>query len=212
MKNDLTELVFILDKSGSMSGLEGDTVGGFNSMIECQKKEAGSALVTTVLFSNESETVHDRVDIQKVEKLTERDYRVGGCTALLDAIGFAVKHVSDVHRYIRPEDIPAKTMFVITTDGMENASRVYSADKVKRLIEEEKQQGWEFLFLGANIDAVTTAKRFGIDEDRAVTYRADSAGTRLNYTAVCEAVASVRGGRKLSRAWKESIEEDMRSR
>ncbi|MBQ2231261.1 MAG: VWA domain-containing protein [Oscillospiraceae bacterium] len=212
MKNDLTELVFILDKSGSMSGLEGDTVGGFNSMIERQKKEAGCALVTTVLFSNESETVHDRVNIQKIEKLTERDYRVGGCTALLDAIGFAVKHVSDVHRYIRPEDVPAKTMFVITTDGMENASRVYSADKVKKLIEEKKQQGWEFLFLGANIDAVTTAKRFGIDEDRAVTYRADSAGTRLNYAAVGEAVASVRGGRKLSRAWKECIEEDMRSR
>ena len=212
MKNDLTELVFILDKSGSMSGLEGDTVGGFNSMIERQKKEAGSALVTTVLFSNESVTVHDRVDVREIEKLTEKDYRVGGCTALLDAIGEAVRHVSDVHRYIRPEDIPAKTMFVITTDGMENASRVYSADKVKKLIEEKKQQGWEFLFLGANIDAVTTAKRFGIDEDRAVTYRADSVGTRLNYAAVGEAVASVRGGRKLSRAWKECIEEDMRSR
>ena len=212
MKNDLTELVFILDKSGSMSGLEGDTVGGFNSMIERQKKEAGSALVTTVLFSNESVTVHDRVDVREIEKLTEKDYRVGGCTALLDAIGEAVRHVSDVHRYIRPEDIPAKTIFVITTDGMENASRVYSADKVKKLIEEKKQQGWEFLFLGANIDAVTTAKRFGIDEDRAVTYRADSVGTRLNYAAVGEAVASVRGGRKLSRAWKECIEEDMRSR
>ncbi|MBQ2602398.1 MAG: VWA domain-containing protein [Oscillospiraceae bacterium] len=212
MKNDLTELVFILDKSGSMSGLEGDTVGGFNSMIERQKKEAGSALVTTVLFSNESVTVHDRVDVREIEKLTEKDYRVGGCTALLDAIGEAVRHVSDVHRYIRPEDIPAKTMFVITTDGMENASRVYSADKVKKLIEEKKQQGWEFLFLGANIDAVTTAKRFGIDEDRAVTYRADSVGTRLNYAAVGEAVASVRGGRKLSRAWKESIERDMASR
>ncbi len=212
MKNDLTELVFILDKSGSMSGLEGDTVGGFNSMIERQKKESGSALVTTVLFSNESVTVHDRVDVREIEKLTEKDYRVGGCTALLDAIGEAVRHVSDVHRYIRPEDIPAKTMFVITTDGMENASRVYSADKVKKLIEEKKQQGWEFLFLGANIDAVTTAKRFGIDEDRAVTYRADSVGTRLNYAAVGEAVASVRGGRKLSRAWKESIERDMASR
>ncbi|MBQ2191024.1 MAG: VWA domain-containing protein [Clostridia bacterium] len=212
MKNDLTELVFILDKSGSMSGLEGDTVGGFNSMIERQKKEAGSALVTTVLFSNESVTVHDRVDVREIEKLTEKDYRVGGCTALLDAIGEAVRHVSDVHRYIRPEDIPAKTMFVITTDGMENASRVYSADKVKKLIEEKKQQGWEFLFLGANIDAVTTAKRFGIDEDRAVTYRADSVGTRLNYAAVGEAVASVRGGRKLSRAWKESIERDIASR
>ena len=212
MKNDLTELVFILDKSGSMSGLEGDTVGGFNSMIERQKKESGSALVTTVLFSNESVTVHDRVDVREIEKLTEKDYRVGGCTALLDAIGEAVRHVSDVHRYIRPEDIPVKTMFVITTDGMENASRVYSADKVKKLIEEKKQQGWEFLFLGANIDAVTTAKRFGIDEDRAVTYRADSVGTRLNYAAVGEAVASVRGGRKLSRAWKESIERDMASR
>ncbi|MBQ5567762.1 MAG: VWA domain-containing protein, partial [Oscillospiraceae bacterium] len=187
MKNDLTELVFILDKSGSMSGLEGDTVGGFNSMIERQKKEAGSALVTTVLFSNESVTVHDRVDVREIEKLTEKDYRVGGCTALLDAIGEAVRHVSDVHRYIRPEDIPAKTMFVITTDGMENASRAYTYDEVQRMVKHEQEKyGWEFLFLGANMDAISAARSFGIRADRAVRYRSDSAGTELNYQVVSE--------------------------
>ena len=208
MKNDLTELVFILDKSGSMSGLEGDTIGGFNSMIERQKKEAGCALVTTVLFSNESETVHDRVNIQKIEKLTERDYRVGGCTALLDAIGFAVKHVSDVHRYIRPEDVPAKTMFVITTDGMENASRVYSADKVKKLIEEKKQQGWEFLFLGANIDAIRTADRLGIFADHASNFVPDSRGVKRSYRSMSRAVSDARCGKHFSADWKLEVESD----
>ncbi len=212
MKNDLSEMVFILDRSGSMSGLEADTVGGFNSMIERQKKEEGSAVVTTVLFSNEASTLHDRLDVQKIAKLTERDYCVGGCTALLDAIGETVTRISDIHRYIRPEDVPGKTVFVITTDGMENASRKFTADKVRSMIEEKKKLGWEFLFLGANIDAVTTAKSFGIDEDRAVTYRADPIGTRLNFTAVSEAVGKMRCGKKVTGSWKAAIEEDMAKR
>lgn len=213
MKKNLTELVFILDRSGSMRGLEKDTIGGFNSMIEKQKREAGEALVSTVLFDNECTVVHDRVDIRRIAPLTERDYYVRGCTALLDAIGGAIHHIGNVHKYARPEDVPEHTMFVITTDGMENASRRYTIDRVRAMIRHEKEKyGWEFLFLGANIDAVGTAGRFGIDADRAVNYHADSQGTRLNYEVVAEAIAEVRANRPLPDTWKLRIDEDYQSR
>ena len=213
MKNDLTELVFILDRSGSMQGLEKDTIGGFNSMIERQKYAEGSAFISTVLFDHESVVLHDRVPLDKVAPMTEKDYTVRGCTALLDAIGSTVQHIGNIHKYARPEDVPAHTLFVITTDGMENASRRYSSDEVKKMIERQKEKyGWEFLFLGANIDAVETAKHFGISEDRAVNFRCDAAGTKVNYETVAEAAVAVRSGRALSRKWKQKIEEDYQSR
>ncbi len=215
MKKNLTELVFILDRSGSMAGLEADTIGGFNAMIEKQKKAGGEAYVSTVLFSSESTVIHDRLDVQKVPPMTDRDYNVGGCTALVDAIGKAIHHIGNVHKYARAEDVPEKTVFVITTDGMENASHQYTADEVRRKIERQKEKyGWEFLFLGANIDAVETAARYGIAQDRAVTYRSDSAGTRLNYQVVGDAVAHMRESfdKELAPGWKEAIEEDVRSR
>ncbi|MBR5948044.1 MAG: hypothetical protein IKZ82_05280 [Clostridia bacterium] len=208
MKKNLTEIVFILDRSGSMSGLEADTIGGFNSMIAKQSKEEGEAIVSTVLFDGVSEVLHDRVPLDKIEKMTEKDYFVRGCTALLDAIGGAVHHISNVHKYAREEDVPEHTMFIITTDGMENASREYSSDKVKKLIEEKKEKGWEFIFLGANIDAIETAKHFGIAEDRAVNYCCDSAGTALNFSVMSEAISTVRKSKSLGRAWKASIEAD----
>ena len=168
MRKNLTEIVFILDRSGSMSGLERDTIGGFNSMIEQQKKAEGEALISTVLFDNVSEVLHDRVNVKDIRPMTDRDYTVRGCTALLDAIGGAFHHIGNVHKYARPEDVPEHTMFVITTDGMENASRRYDSEKVKQMIERQKEKyGWEFLFLGANIDAVETASQFGIGADRA---------------------------------------------
>ena len=213
MRKNLTEMVFILDKSGSMSGLEKDTIGGFNSMIERQKKEEGEAFVSTVLFANESTVIHDRVDLRKIEPLTERQYYVGGCTALIDAIGQAIHHIGNVHKYAREEDVPEHTIFVITTDGMENASHRYTSEEVKRMVNRQKEKyGWEFLFLGANIDAVETAARFGISEDRAVDYHCDAEGTRLNYATVSEAVRTVRAGGALSRSWKKDIEEDYKSR
>ena len=213
MKKNLTEMVFILDRSGSMAGLEEDTIGGFNSMIERQKKEPGDALVSTVLFANESTVIHDRVDIRKVEPMTERQYCVGGCTALIDAIGQAIHHIGNVHKYAREEDVPENTIFVITTDGMENASHRYSSDEVKRMVNRQKEKyGWEFLFLGANIDAVETAARFGISEDRAVRYHNDARGQQLNYESVSEAVRCVRSCAPLGRAWKDKIERDFSSR
>ena len=213
MKKNLTEMVFILDKSGSMSGLEADTIGGFNSMIERQRKEPGEALVSTVLFANESTVIHDRVDIRKVEPMTDRQYSVGGCTALIDAIGQAIHHIGNVHKYAREEDVPEHTIFVITTDGMENASHRYSSDEVKRMVNRQKEKyGWEFLFLGANIDAVETAARFGISEDRAVRYHNDARGQQLNYESVSEAVRCVRSCAPLGRAWKDKIERDFSSR
>ena len=213
MKKNLTEIVFILDRSGSMSGLEGDTIGGFNAMIEKQKKEPGEALISTVLFDNASEVIHDRVPVQQVAPMTEREYSVRGCTALLDAIGGAIHHIGNVHKYARDEDVPEHTLFVITTDGMENASRSYGSDKVKAMIEHQKEKyGWEFLFLGANIDAVETAQHFGIGADRAVNYHADHEGTQLNYDVLSDAVSSVRCGAALEENWKERIDKDFKSR
>ena len=213
MKKDLTELVFILDKSGSMAGLEADTIGGFNGMIERQKKQEGQAFVSTVLFSDESTVIYDRVDLRKIEPMTDKQYYVGGCTALIDAIGGAIHHIGNVHKYAREEDRPEHTVFVITTDGMENASRRYSAAQVKDMVKRQKEKyGWEFLFLGANIDAVDKASRFGIGRDRAVTFLNDSRGQALNYREVSKAVASVRRNMPLSDDWKDLIEEDFAAR
>lgn len=209
MKKNLTEIVFILDRSGSMSGLESDTIGGFNSLIEKQKKEEGEALVSTILFSGASAVIHDRVPIQEVPPMTEKDYIVGGCTALLDAIGGAIHHIGNIHKYARSEDVPQHTLFVITTDGMENASRLYDSREIKDMIQRQKKQhGWEFLFLGANIDAVTTADRLGIAKSRAVTYRSDRLGTLLNFSVLDGAVSSVRRSEELSEDWKLRIEQD----
>ena len=208
-KNNITELVFILDRSGSMAGLEADTIGGFNALIEKQKKQKGTCYVTTVLFDSVSETIHDRVKLEEVPPMTDRDYSVRGCTALLDAIGGTIRHIADIHRYARPEDVPEHTLFVITTDGMENASRVYNVDRVKRMIEHEKEKyGWEFLFIGANIDAVTTASRFGIGADRAVDYLADSQGTGVLYDTVAAAVGKVRRDAPLDAGWSGAIKAD----
>lgn len=212
-KNNITEIVFILDRSGSMAGLEKDTIGGFNAMIEKQKKLDGTAYVSTVLFDHESIVLHDRLPLEEVEPMTEDDYSVRGCTALLDAIGGSIKHIGNIHKYAREEDVPGHTMFVITTDGLENASRRYNSSDIKRLIEQKKEQyGWEFLFIGANIDAVETAHTYGIAPDRAVDYTADSQGTGVVYEAVCDAVSSVRGGKKLCPSWSRKIKEDHKSR
>lgn len=209
----MTELVFILDRSGSMSGLEKDTIGGFNSMIEKQKREDGQALVSTVLFDNESVVIHDRLPLDRVPPMTEREYCTRGCTALLDAVGGAIRHIGNIHKYARREDVPEKTLFIITTDGYENASKRYDYEKVRRMIQHEKEKyGWEFLFLGANIDAAAEAKRFGISADRAVNYKCDEAGTALNYEVISDAVCSVRASRPLEADWKARIDEDVRKR
>ena len=209
----MTELVFILDRSGSMSGLERDTIGGFNSMIEKQKKEAGEAVVSTVLFDNESVVIHDRLPLSKVPPMTEEEYFTRGCTALLDALGGAIHHIGNVHKYARKEDVPEKTMFIITTDGYENASRRYDYHKVRKMIERQKEKyGWEFLFLGANIDAAAEAKRFGISADRAVNYKCDEEGTALNYEVIGDAVRAVRACKPLSANWKKRIDEDVQAR
>ena len=214
MRKNWTEIVFILDRSGSMAGLEGDTIGGFNSMIEKQKQESGDALVSTVLFDNETEVIHDRVDIQKIKAMTGHEYYVRGCTALLDAVGGAIHHIGNVHKYARAEDRPEKTLFVITTDGMENASRKYSYDRLKAMIERQKEKyGWEFLFLGANIDAAKEAARFGIGADRAANYHADSEGTNVIYETVSEAITQVRCcAAPLSADWKQRVDEDYKKR
>jgi len=213
MKRDLTELVFILDRSGSMSGLEADTIGGFNSMLEKQKREEGEALVTTIFFDSDSQVLHDRVPVRDVRPLTGEDYTVGGCTALLDAVGSAIRHIGGIHKYARREDVPKHTLFVITTDGMENASRHYSMDRVKAMIEKKKEKySWDFLFLGANIDAVETAGRFGIGADRAVNYVSDSEGTQLNYEVLSDTITQVRCGAPMGAQWKERIDRDFMGR
>lgn len=214
MKKNLTELVFILDRSGSMAGLEADTIGGFNAMTQKQRKEPGEALVSTVLFDNETQVIHDRVPLEKVPALTQKEYYVRGCTALLDAVGGAIHHIGNVHKYAREEDRPEKTLFVITTDGIENASRRYTYDKVKAMIEHQREKyGWEFLFLGANIDAAREAARFGIRADRAANYHADHIGTEVIYEAVSEAVCQVRScAAPLSADWKRKIDADYKGR
>ena len=213
MKKNLTELVFILDRSGSMAGLEGDTIGGFNAMLQKQRGEPGEALISTVLFDNKTEVIHDRVPLDRVSALTEKEYFVRGCTALLDAVGGAIHHIGNVHKYAREEDRPEKTLFVITTDGMENASRRYTYDKVRVMIERQREKyGWEFLFLGANIDAAREAARFGIRSDCAADYHADSVGTEVVYEAVSEAVCQVRRSAPLAADWKQNIDADFNGR
>lgn len=211
MKN-LTELVFILDRSGSMHGLETDTIGGFNSMIENQKDNYGDVLVSTVLFNDKSIVVHDRKSIKDIAPMTRQDYAPCGSTALLDAIGCAIHHIGNIHKYARKDDIPDKTLFVITTDGMENSSHLFDADKIKYMINRQKEKyGWEFIFLGANIDAVGTAKNFGISEDRAVNYHSDPVGTRLNYEVISETISAFRADR-IDDNWKERITKDFKGR
>ncbi len=212
-QNNITELVFILDRSGSMAGLESDTIGGFNAMIEKQKKQDSPCYVSTLLFDDVSEVLHDRIKLNDVPKMTEQDYTVRGCTALIDAIGDAIRHIGNIHKYARPQDVPAHTMFVITTDGQENASHRYDATTVKKMIEQQKEKyGWEFLFIGANIDAVETAARYGIDRERAVNYHADGRGTRILYDSVAEAVCDIRANEPLGSDWKKQLDRDFKSR
>lgn len=204
---NLTEMVFILDRSGSMSGLESDTIGGYNSLLEKQRKEVGTATVTTVLFDDQYEMIHDHVAIGKVKDITNKEYFARGMTGLLDAVGKTINHVGNRHKNALDSEVPGKTMVVIITDGYENASREFALPQVKQMIERQKEKyGWEFLFLGANIDAVTTAAGFGISADRAVTYEADSVGTRMNFDAVSEVVDCVRQSAPIARNWKENIE------
>ena len=212
----MTELVFILDRSGSMAGLEADTIGGFNSMLAQQKKEAGEALVSTVLFANDSTVIHDRLPLSEVPPLTEKEYFTCGCTALLDAVGGAIHHIGNIHKYARREDVPEKTLFIITTDGYENASRRYDYERVRRMIERQKEKyGWEFLFLGANMDAVKEAARFGISSDRAVRFENDAQGVAVNYHVVSETVSRMREApccASIGAEWKEQIEADFQKR
>ena len=213
MKNNITELVFILDRSGSMAGLESDTIGGFNAMIEKQKKQDGGCYVSTVLFGDESKVLHDRVKLGDIPKMTDKDYTVRGCTALIDAIGGAIHHIGNIHKYARNEDVPEHTMFVITTDGQENASHRYTSEQVKKMIERQKEKyGWEFLFIGANIDAVETAARYGISRDRAVNYNADVEGTHILYESVAKAVCNVRASAPLGADWSDEINADYQKR
>ena len=209
IKNGITELVFILDRSGSMAGLESDTIGGFNAMIEKQKKQDGKCYVSTVLFDNVSEVLHDRVNLFDIKPMTDKEYTVRGCTALIDALGGAIHHIGNIHKYARNEDVPEHTVFVITTDGMENASRKYGSAEVKAMIERQKEKyGWEFLFIGANIDAVETAAQYGIDKDRAVNYVPDSAGTHILYESVSAVVGNVRANKCMDKQWSDELSKD----
>lgn len=213
MKKGLTELVFILDRSGSMSGLETDTIGGYNALLKKQKEETGEAIITTVLFDDHYELLHDRINLRGVRPITQEEYYVRGTTALLDAVGKTINKIGNALKHTREEEHPEHVMFVITTDGLENASREFSSEKVKQMIEHQKSKySWEFIFLGANIDAAETAAKVGISKDMAVNYHADSQGTLLNYETVCAAVSDVRCGNKLSKKWKERIEEDYEKR
>ena len=213
MKNEnLTELVFILDRSGSMAGLESDTIGGFNGMIEKQKKEDGECFVSTILFDHVSEVLHDRLPLSKVPMLTDRDYTVRGCTALRDALGHAIHHISNIHKYARKEDVPSQTLFVMITDGYENASRDYSAREIRNMISEKKELGWEFIFIGANIDAVTAAGEYGIAADRAVNYHSDEMGTKVVYQNLSSTISGYRTEKKIAREWQAEIDEDFHSR
>lgn len=209
--NNTTELVFILDKSGSMAGMEADTIGGFNAMIEKQKAQEGKAYVSTMLFANQTETLHDRLPLKNITPLTFKDYQVGGCTALLDAIGCAIEHITTIHKYARKEDVPQHTMFIITTDGMENASKQYTKDEINRLISKQKELGWEFVFVAANIDAVETAKGLGIRKERAVNYRVKE-DTQALYNQLCETVCEFRREGAISDAWNEDFERKLRNK
>ena len=209
MQNNVTELVFILDRSGSMAGFKADTIGGFNATIEKQKKQDGKVYVSTVLFDNESEVVHDRVDINEIKPMTEKEYQVGGCTALLDAIGSAIHHIGNIHKYARPEDVPEHTVFVITTDGMENASHRYSSQEIKSKIKRQTEKsGWEFIFLAANIDAVETAENIGIRRERAANYLHTKEGVGRSYYAMSEAITAVRACQADAMSLEKYLKED----
>ena len=213
MKKNVTEIVFVLDKSGSMAGLETDTIGGFNSLLTKQEKAEGEAFVTTVLFNHHYAVLHDRINVRGISSMGEKDYEVGGTTALLDAIGFSIQKIVNVQKHTSKEQQADKVLFIITTDGMENASREYSQTKIKKMIHHQKEKyGWDFIFLGANIDAITTAAQVGIDEDFAVDYYADSSGTKLNYESVSEAVITLRSGKEIDRSWKKGLERDYERR
>lgn len=209
----MTEIIFILDRSGSMEGLEADTIGGFNSMMRKQASEPGDALVSTLLFDNDVEVIHDRLNIKDVPEITSKEYYVRGCTALLDAVGGAIKHISMIHKYARKEDIPEKTLFIITTDGMENASRLYSYDDVRSMVEHQKSKhGWEFIFLGANIDAAAEASRYGIDSSMAVNYNCDSEGVGISFKVMENVVRSYRNTCEAPKDWRKRIDDDFKSR
>ena len=209
----MTEIIFILDRSGSMEGLEADTIGGFNSMMRKQASEPGDALVSTLLFDNDVEVIHDRLNIKDVPEITSKEYYVRGCTALLDAVGGAIKHISMIHKYARKEDIPEKTLFIITTDGMENASRLYSYEDVRSMVEHQKSKhGWEFIFLGANIDAVAEASRYGIDSSMAVNYNCDSEGVGISFKVMEDVVRSYRNTCEVPKGWRKRIDYDFKSR
>ena len=212
MNKKLTEVVFILDRSGSMAGLESDTIGGFNSFVEKQRQEEGECLVSTVLFNQLSRVIHDRVPIDEIRNMNREDYFASGTTALIDAMGDAIHHIKNVHKYIREEDVPANTVFVIITDGLENASHRYTSDQVKKMISQQKEKGWEFLFLGANIDAVETAKKYGIEEDRSVDFLNDTQGIKANFKAVSKSVSSVRNMGRINEKWAKEIKEDYKKR
>lgn len=205
----LTELVYILDRSGSMAGLENDTVGGFNSMIEKQKKESGRAVISTVLFDHEREVLHDRVGLDTVEPMTDKNYYVRGSTAFFDAVGFAIHHIGNVHKYARKEDVPSKTLFVIVTDGFENSSRFYSAGRVKQMIKRQKEKyGWEFIFIGANMDAAESAGNIGISPELAANYCPDAAGTHVLYENISAAVSNVRCNMPIGTKWRDNLNRD----
>ncbi|MCR4634335.1 MAG: VWA domain-containing protein [Erysipelotrichaceae bacterium] len=212
MKKDLTELVFILDRSGSMSGLESDTIGGFNSFIEKQKETEGECLVSTVLFNQKSRVIHDRIDLKEIDKMTKSDYLASGTTALMDAMGDAIRHIRNVHKYIRKEDVPEKTVFVIITDGLENASHKYSSDEVKKMVKAQKEKGWDFLFLAANIDAVETAKSYGIEEEYSVDFTNDQTGVKKNFETLAKAVTSYRMEKCIAADWSDEIKKDHKKR
>lgn len=212
MKKDLTEVVFILDRSGSMHSLTSDTIGGFNSLLQKQKEEKGECLVSTVLFNDKSFVLYDRLPIEEINDMNEKDYNASGCTALIDALGDAIKHIKTVHKYIREEDRPEHTIFIITTDGLENASHKYSSDEIKKLVERQKEEGWEFVFLGANIDAVETAKHYGIDENRSTNYVSDSKGTMKNFEVLSSMLAEVREYGAIDEDWSAEIKEDYKKR
>jgi len=211
-ENQTTELVFILDKSGSMHGLEKDTIGGFNAMLDKQKQEEGLAYVTTILFDNRMQTLHDRIKLQTVPNLTEKDYQVGGSTALLDAVGNTIEHISNIHKYARPEDVPAHTIFIITTDGHENASRQFGYSDIKKQIEQKKELGWEFIFLGANIDAVTEGAKMGISAERSVGYVSDSIGTNVLYESISDPLSAMRRNEKINKSWRKRLDDDKKKR